>query len=45
MDGGALEVQQQPGIKTISNTIGFMHGQNFGLVDFKNLLNQYIQNG
>ena len=33
-DGGAIEIQQQPSIKTISNTIDFMPGQNFGLVGF-----------
>ena len=34
LDGGAIEIQQQPSIKTISNPIDFMPGQNFGLVGF-----------
>ena len=34
MNGGALEIQRQPGIKAMSNTIGFMRGHNFDLVDF-----------
>ena len=34
MNGGAIEKQQKPGIKAITNTIGFMRGQNFGLMDF-----------
>ena len=40
-----IEIQQQPGMKSISNTTGFMCGQNFGLVDFENLANHCIQNG
>ena len=34
INGGAIEIQEQPGIKVISHTIGFVRGQNFGLVDF-----------
>ena len=40
-----IKIQQQPGMKTISNTTGFMCGQNFGLVNFENLVNHCIQNG
>ena len=31
MDGGVIEIQQQLGIKAISDRIAFMYGQNFGL--------------
>ena len=34
MNEGAIEIKQQPDIKTISSTIGFMRDHNFGSQDF-----------